>query len=55
MTDVPGTVVHIFNPSIPEEEVSGFLSLKLAWSTQWIPGQPELHDKNMSQQTDIAV
>ena len=46
MTGVPDTVVHVFNPSTPEEEVDGVLRLKLAWST---------HDKNMSQQTDIAV
>jgi hypothetical protein len=29
-------VVHAFNPSIWEAEAGGFLSLRPAWSTEWV-------------------
>jgi hypothetical protein len=42
-------VAHAFNPSTWEAEASGFLSSRPAWSTEWVPGQPELHGKTLSQ------
>jgi hypothetical protein len=30
----PGVVAHAFNPSIGEAEAGGFLSSRLAWSTE---------------------
>jgi hypothetical protein len=36
-------VVHAFNPSTQEAEAGRFLSLRPAWSTKWVPGQPGLH------------
>jgi hypothetical protein len=30
----PGMVVHAFNPSTRDAEAGGFLSLRLAWSTE---------------------
>ena len=45
----PGVVAHAFNPSTWEAEASGFLSLGPAWSTEWVPGQPELHKETLSQ------
>jgi hypothetical protein len=47
----PGVVVHTFNPSTWEAEAGGFLSLRPAWSTKWVPGQPELHRETMSRKT----
>jgi hypothetical protein len=44
-------VVHAFNPSTQEAEAGGFLSLKLAWSTKWVPGQPELYSETLSRKT----
>ena len=38
----PGVVVYSFNPSTWEAEAGGFLSLKPAWSTKGVPGQPGL-------------
>jgi hypothetical protein len=32
--DVPGVVVHAFNPSTREAEAGGSLSLRPAWSTE---------------------
>jgi hypothetical protein len=29
----------------------GFLSLRPAWSTEWVPGQPGLHRETLSQKT----
>jgi hypothetical protein len=42
-------VAHAFNPSTWETEAGGFLSSRPAWSTELIPGQPELHRETMSQ------
>jgi hypothetical protein len=44
----PGVVVHAFNPSTREAEVGGYLSSRLAWSTEWVPGQPGLHREILS-------
>jgi hypothetical protein len=44
----PGVVAHTFNPSTREAEAGGFLSLKPARSTEWIPGQPGLHRETLS-------
>jgi hypothetical protein len=35
-------VLYAFNPSIQEAEVYGSLSLRPAWSTEQVPGQPGL-------------
>ena len=45
----PGVVVHAFNPSTQEAEAGGFLSSRPAWSTKFVPGQPELYRETMSQ------
>jgi hypothetical protein len=44
----PGIVVHAFNPSTREAEAGGFLSLRPAWSTKWVPGQPGLYRETLS-------
>jgi hypothetical protein len=41
-------VVHTFNPNIQEAEAGGFLSLRPAWSTKWVPGQPGLYRETLS-------
>jgi hypothetical protein len=47
---LPGVVAHAFNSSTWEAEVGEFLSLRPAWSTEWVPGQPGLHT-GLSQKT----
>jgi hypothetical protein len=42
-------VVHAFNHSTWEAEAGGFLSLRPAWSTKRVPGQPGLHRETLSQ------
>jgi hypothetical protein len=44
-------VVHTFNPSTWEAEEGGFLSLRPARSTQWVPGQPGLYRETLSWKT----
>jgi hypothetical protein len=44
-----GMVVHAFDPSTQEAEAGGFLSLRPAWSTKWVPGQPGLYRETLSQ------
>jgi hypothetical protein len=44
-------VVHAFNPSTWEAKAGGFLSSKPAWSTERVPGQPELHRETLSWET----
>jgi hypothetical protein len=41
-------VVHAFNPSTREAEAGGFLNLRPAWSTKWVPGQPGLYRETLS-------
>jgi hypothetical protein len=36
-------MVHTFNPCTQESETGRSLSLRLAWSTEQIPGEPGLH------------
>ena len=47
----PGVVAHIFNPSTQEAESGEFLSSRPAWSTEGVPGQPELHRETLSRKT----
>ena len=42
-------MVHAFNPSIWKAEAGGFLSLRPAWSTERVPGQPGQHKETLSQ------
>ena len=44
-------VTHAFDPSTWEEEVGRFLSSRPAWSTEWVPGHPELHRETLSQKS----
>jgi hypothetical protein len=44
-------VAHAFNPSTWEAEAGGFLSSRPAWSTEWVPGQPELHRETLFRKT----
>ena len=41
-------MAHTFNPSTQEEESGRLLSLRPAWSTKWVPGQPELYRETLS-------
>jgi hypothetical protein len=41
-------VVHAFNPNIWEAEAGRFLSLRPAWSTEWVLGQPGLQRNPVS-------
>jgi hypothetical protein len=41
-------VAHAFNPSTREAEAGRFLSLRPAWSTKWVPGQPGLYRETLS-------
>jgi hypothetical protein len=42
-------VARAFNPSTREAEAGGFLSLRPAWSTELVPGQPGLYRETLSQ------
>jgi hypothetical protein len=42
-------VAHTFNPCTQEAEAGGFLSSRPAWSTNCVPGQPELYRETLSQ------
>jgi hypothetical protein len=41
-------VPYAFNPSTWEAEGGRFLSLRPAWSTEWVPGQPVLYRGTLS-------
>ena len=41
-------VVHAFNPSTWETEAGRFMSLRPAWPTKWVPGQPGLPRETLS-------
>ena len=45
-------MAHAFNPSTWEAEAGRFLSSRPAWSTEWVPGQPELYRETLSQKTN---
>jgi hypothetical protein len=45
----PGMLAHVFNSSTLEAEAGGFLSLRPAWSTEWVPGQSGLYRETLSQ------
>jgi hypothetical protein len=47
-------MAHIFNPRTweAEAEAGGFLILRPAWSTEWVPGQPGLHRETLSRKTN---
>jgi hypothetical protein len=47
----PGVVPHAFNPSTREAEAGRFLSLRPAWSTKWVPGQPGLQSSRSARAT----
>jgi hypothetical protein len=49
--DEAGVVAHAFNPSTGEAEAGEFLSSRPAWSTKWVPGQPELYRETLSWKT----
>ena len=38
-----GVVAHALNPSSPKAKAGSSLSLRLAWSTEGVLGQPRLH------------
>jgi hypothetical protein len=42
-------VAHTFNPSTWEAKAGKFLSLRSAWFTERVPGQPVLHRETLSQ------
>ena len=42
-------VAYIFNPGTWEAETGSSLSLRSAWSTERVPGQPELYRETLSQ------
>jgi hypothetical protein len=44
-------VAHAFNPSTREAEAGGFLSLRPAWTTKRVPGQPGLYGETLCQKT----
>jgi hypothetical protein len=44
-------VAYTFNPSTCEAEAGRFLSLRPAWSTEWVLGQPGLYRETLSQKT----
>jgi hypothetical protein len=42
-------VVHTFNSSTQDAEAGGSLNLRPVWTTEWAPGQPNLHRETLSQ------
>lgn len=44
-------VAHVLNPSTWEAEAGGLLSLRPAWSREWVPGQQRLQRETLSQTT----
>jgi hypothetical protein len=42
----PGVVAH--TKTSTQEEAGGFLRLRPAWSTKWVPGQPGLYRETLS-------
>jgi hypothetical protein len=52
---LPGVVVLVFNPSTQEAEASGFLSLRPAFATEQVPGQPGLHRETKTKISQAVV
>ena len=48
-------VAHSFSPSTQEAEAGRSLSSRLAWATEEVPGQPELHTETLSQRMAQGV
>lgn len=46
---------HTFNPRTHEAEVCGSLSLRAAWSTERVSGQPELHRETPERERDTQT
>ena len=46
-------VAYTFSPSTWEAGAGGSLGLRPAWSTDWVPGQPELHRDSLSQSPPV--
>jgi hypothetical protein len=44
-------MAHAFNPSTWVAEGGGFLSSRLAWFSEQVSGQPELHRETLSRKT----
>ena len=42
-------MAHTFDASPPEAEAGRFLSYRLAWPTEGVPGQPMLYREALSQ------
>ena len=42
-------MTHTFSPSTREAEAAESLSSRPAWSTEQVPGQPELREETLSQ------
>jgi hypothetical protein len=54
MSANPGVVMHAFNPSTWEAEAGRFLSSRTAWSTECVPGQPELQRETLSKKKNTT-
>ena len=48
-------VAHAFSSSIREAEAGRFLSLRPAWFTEWVTGQPGLHRETLSRKKNVCV
>ena len=46
---------NTFNPSTQVSEAGRFLSLRRAWSTKWVPGQPGLYRETLSRKTTTTT
>ena len=63
-TELPrswAVVAHAFNPSTWEAEADGFLSLRSAWSTEWVQDsqgyteKPRLEKQNKTKQNNKKI
>jgi hypothetical protein len=52
---VQAVVAHAFNPSTWEAEAGRFLSLRPAWSTEWVLGQPGLQRETLYQKQTTNI
>jgi hypothetical protein len=53
--DFPAVMAHAFNPSTWKAEAGKSLSLRPAWSTEWVLGQPGLHRETLSQKKNSKI